>query len=166
MKSINKYIQEKYLIDDNYSSKVYTDEELRQDYDKLGGWLTKTEKQVYAQKYGINSNKAREIQIAILNELRNNRQNKKEFTDEDLRNFTRYDIKEKEYEKYLDQEPIEFVYALFKKYETTCKKRNLIRYISVMNQRDWNYRMSISDKYSLKKYVQLKKYLEKHHYKL
>ena len=166
MKSLNQFIQEKYLIDMDSDGQNFTDEELRDDYNKVAGCITKAEKNVFSQKYGIKANKIREIQIAILDQLKNNRQDKKKFDDDDIYDFLQYDIKEKEFNKYLDDEPIEFVKTMYDYYKKYCEKRKIIQYAQVINQRDWNYRMSYSDRNQLKKYITLRNYLEQHNYKL
>ena len=162
MKSIINYIVEKLKI--NSQSKInqnnFTDEELRNDYDEVENAMTKVEKQAFAQKYGIQSNKYRDIQLVILDRLRENRQDKKKFDKDDITDFNRFDIKDKEYIDYLDQEPIEFVETLFEYYEDQAKKRNLLKWANVVNQRNIGYRISFADKYLLKKYNTLKTYLE------
>lgn len=161
MKQIISYIQEKLKI--SSKSKInninFTDEELRKDYDEVEWAMTKVEKQAFAKKYEIQTNKYRDIQLVILDKLRENRQNKKKFDKDDITDFNRFDIKDKEYTDYLDQEPIEFVETLFEYYESEVKKRNLLKWANV-NQRNIGYSISFADKYLLKKYNILKTYIE------
>ena len=60
----------------NIRKQIFTDDELRKDYKDVEYAITKAEKQQYANKYRLNTNRFRDIQIAILNHLRNNRNNK------------------------------------------------------------------------------------------
>jgi len=151
MKSIINYIVEKLKISskskiNNYN---FTDEELRKDYNNVEYAITKAEKQAFAQKYEIQTNKYRDIQLVILDK-------------DDITDFNRFDIKDKEYIDYLDQEPIEFVETLFEYYEDQAKKRNILKWAGFVNQRNIGYKISIADKYLLKKYNTLKTYLENH----
>lgn len=152
MKKINQFIQEKLRLDRNININTsFSDEELRKDYSEVSGAYTKAEKQKFCEKYDIISTKIREIQLVILDHLRENRKNKKEFTKEDFQDIIRYDLPEK-YEKfieYLDKEPIKFVKFLLKTYENIIQRNH----ISILNPR------SIADKYKVKRYNQLKKYL-------
>ena len=113
--------------------------------------LTKAEKEKFSMKYGINTNKIREIQIVILNYLRDNRQKKKEFEITDFQNFTKYDLPEK-YEKlkeYLDKETEEFLKFVLHKYKELFD-------ISRYNER------SIAGRHVMKRISQLEKYLGIH----
>ena len=130
----------------------FTDEELRSDYNEVAGAYTKAEKDEFKLKYGVNTNKIRDIQLVILDYLRDNRQNKKEFNRDDFTDMMRYDLPERyeKLEEYLDKEPIEFVEFLLKTYEDIIKHKH----ISLLNPR------SIADKHTVKRYNYLKKYLE------
>ena len=160
MKQIKNFITEKLHL--NKSSVLvkdsgYTDEELRQDYKDVEYALTKAEKQKYASKYHIQTNKFREIQLEILKYLQMNRQNKKEFNLDDLRDFWRFDFKEKEFLDHLKEEPIEFVQTLYINYDKNCKSRNIGPYANSHTMRSSN--LSIADRYLLRKYEKIKKYL-------
>lgn len=160
MIKLYNYIIEKLVINKNIgNTNSFTDEELRNDYSAVWGSISLSDKKPYKEKYGVNSNKKEDIQQAILLQLRNNRNKKNKFDEKDIRDFNRLEYKEKEFFDYLDEEPKEFVKVLYDHYEEYCKKHDLIKWISVMNQRDWNYRMSYADKNQLKTYVKLKKYL-------
>lgn len=154
MKNLKEKILEKLTITANSKinqEKIFTDEELRNDYSEVGGAYTKAEKQVFCNKYHVNSNKIREIQIVILDKLRENRQTKKEFTQDDVHDFLRYDLPEK-YEKfvdYLDKEPKEFVEYILESYKDIIKRNRIVIYAP----------RSIADKHTIKRYEQLKKYL-------
>ena len=93
MINLYNYIIEKLVINKNIGKvNKFTDEELESDYNTVWHAITKNEKKVIADKYGVNIYKIRDIQIEILNILRENRKNKKEFTPNDSQNFFRYDI--------------------------------------------------------------------------
>jgi len=162
MKKINQYIIEKLKLTQNKNK--FTDEELRNDYDEVGGAYTKAEKQVYADKYGLKTNKIRDIQIEILNLLRENRQNKKEYDINDVYDFIRYDIPERKYVDYLEDEPLDFVYTIYKYYKEKCEKNKLLQYQYLVNSRNMGYSISVADQNLLKKYVKLKDFLKNKNY--
>ena len=113
-------------------------------------YITKNEKKVIADKYGVNIYKIRDIQIEILNILRENRKNKKEFTPNDSQNFFRYDIPDRydKFKKYLEEESTEFVEWLFERYKNKFSKINT------------TYR-SYADNHVIRVYNNLKRYLNK-----
>lgn len=154
MIKLQDYIQEKLQLNDKSKIKTlgpFTDKELMDDYNEVKGAYTKAEKEKFAMKYGINTNKIREIQIVILNYLRDNRQKKKEFEITDFQNFTKYDLPEK-YEKlkeYLDKETEEFLKFVLHKYKELFD-------ISRYNER------SIAGRHVMKRISQLEKYLGIH----
>lgn len=150
MKSLKEIIIEKLKLskDISFGQSSFNDEELRNDYDTVAGAYTKAEKDPFKEKYGVDSNKIRDIQEVILDKLRENRHNKKEFTKTDISNFLRLHSPERydQYIKYLDQEPIDFVEYLLEYYKERGKNIN-------------PGRMSIHDRYILKKISDLQKYL-------
>lgn len=151
MQSINNYILEKLKkIGINTQEKEYTDEELRKDYDKVWWATTKKEKQEVADKYGCSIIKIKDIQQEILKILKENRQNKKEFDDNDMKDFFRMEIPDKQWNKYLKEEPIEFVEYLYNYYDKKTKGIQH-RYPSTL---------SIADRRSLKLLNIFKKYLK------
>lgn len=153
MKNLIQFIQEGIKI--NSKSKINTklsfnDDELRHDYNEVSGAYTKAEKQVFAKKYEITSNKIREIQLVILDYLRENRLKKNKFTNDDVKDFLRYDLPEKydKLEEYLNKEQIDFIkYVLeyYKGFTTKISKNPMQR--------------SMHDKYILKRVSQFEKYL-------
>ena len=160
MKDLKNIIFEKLIINQNTGKlKSYTDEELRHDWSAVWNSFSLSDKKPYKEKYGVNSNKKEDIQQVISLKLRDNRNKKNKFDDDDIRDFNRLEYKEKEFFDYLDKEPIEFVKILYEHYKEYCQKHNLLRWVGVMNKRDWNYRMSYADKNQLKKYVELRNYL-------
>ena len=153
MKNLKDIISEKLIINKNIKvkEKEFTDEELRNDYNEVSGAYTKTEKETFKDKYGVNSNKIRDIQLVILDHLRENRKKKKDFTTDDFRDFMRLEPSER-YEKFaelLDKEPKEFVEFLLKTYEGIIKHNHI---------NIWNPR-SIADKSKVKRLQNLQKYL-------
>ena len=153
MKNLKDIISEKLIINKNLNikEKEFTDEELRDDYTEVSGACTKAEKEPFKDKYGVNSNKFRDIQLVILDHLRENRKKKKDFTADDFRDFIRLEPSER-YEKFaelLDKEPKEFVEFLLKTYEGIIKHNHI---------NIWNPR-SIADKSKVRRLQNLQKYL-------
>ena len=153
MKNLKDIIVEKLIINKNLNikEKEFTDEELRDDYNEVSGAYTKAEKEPFKDKYGVNSNKIRDIQLVILDYLRENRKKKKDFINDDFTDFIKLDPPER-YEKFaelLDKENKEFVEFLLKTYEGIIKRNR----INILNPR------SISDKSIIKRLTNLKKYL-------
>ena len=153
MKEIINFIKEGLKI--NKNTKVhkdnFTDDELMEDYECVGGAFSKSDKEPYMIKYDVDINKIRDIQIAILKKLRENRQKRKEFNDKDVIYFLRFDMPWARYDKlktYLDEEPKEFLEYALQYYEKKAKRIH-------------PYRQSIADKYILRIYNNLKKYLGK-----
>ena len=66
MKNLYNIIFEKLIINANSKKKQYTPEELRKDYNDVEWAMTKAEKQLFAKKYDVNSNKYKDIQYKIL----------------------------------------------------------------------------------------------------
>lgn len=138
----------------NNKGKKFTDEELRDDYERVGGAFSKSDKKPFMDKYATNINKIRDIQLVILDLLRENRHKKKEFDDKDVIYFRRFDIPWGRYEKakeYLDKEPKEFLEYAFDYYFKKAKKINA----------KGIYGRSIADKYTMNIYNSIKKYLGK-----
>ena len=146
-------IIEKLKINSNTGNFDYSDKELMDDYNTVAMTYTKSEKQEIASKYGVAVIKIRDIQLAI---LRENRKNKKEFTKDDVINFLRYDIPDtyNKFEKYLDQEPIEFVEYLLQYYEDKINKDPRIK-----KYRYYPQALSYADRHLLKVYDNLKKFI-------
>lgn len=154
MKNLIEFIKEGLKITSN--TKVndfdYTEEELRNDYEEVSMAYTKAEKQKFANKYGIQSNKILEIQQKIVEILRDNRQEKKKFDIEDFKDFVKLNLPER-YDKlkeYFDKEPKEFLDFLYNYYDQkTIRIRNYAP-----------SRLSSHDRYQIKRYNQIKKYLQ------
>lgn len=158
MKKINTYIFEKLKLNNQSKLKeiTFTDEELREDYKTVGVAYTKAEKLEIATKYNVEKLKIRDIQLVILDYLRKNRNNKSEFTEEDIWDFFRLDPPDGVYEKfkkYLEQEQDIFLKYMLDYYTdkiTTINKR----------RRQTGYGYSYSEKRTIKIVDFLKKYLK------
>ena len=159
MKTINNFIIERLKLNDESKIKelVFSDEELREDYQNVKYHVfTKKEKEVYANKYNCNSLKIGDIQLAILDYLRKNRNDKSEFTDEDVKDFARLDPPDgnyKKYVKYLEQESDKFVRYMLKSYLNKLTDINKRR-------RQIKYGYSYADKRIIRIVDYLKKYLK------
>lgn len=151
MKTIDFYIQEKLVIKNDSSLRKFTDEELMNDYETVHYAYTKAEKKAIADKYGITDLRIRPIELGILDILRENRKKKKDFTNDDIRNFFRYDIPDtyNKFEAYLKEESDEFVKYLLKRYKEKVNEKNIIG----------KFGMSIADKHLLKVYNNIKEYI-------
>ena len=154
MKNLIEFIQEGLKI--TSKTKVndfdYTEDEMRHDYKIVSGAYEKAEKQFYATKYGIQSNKIHEIGVRIAEFLRDNRHKKKKFDELDFSDFYHLGIPEK-YDKlkeYLDKEPKEFLDFLYEHYDKMTTKT---RYRAPSS-------ISINDRHQIKRYNQIKKYLQ------
>jgi len=162
MKSIINYICEKLnkINSKTADFEEFTDEELRKDYKEVWGATTKKEKQEIGDKYGCTDIKIRSIQIAILDILREHRNNKKEFTNNDVFDFIDYEIPEKQYEQYLDKETTNFVEYLFGFYEKKVNKLRCVQKYGI-NSTFNSYNSSIADRHLITIYRKIKKYLNK-----
>jgi len=150
MRNLNQFIVERLKI--NKDTKVnpyeFSDEELMKDYNEISYAYTKAEKMPIAKKYGITTIRIKDIQQAILIKLRDNRHIKKDFTEDDVRNFFRLDVPERynRMKEYLDQESTEFIEYLLEHLKEKAKK---IRYPY----------LSYADKTLLNRIKNIEKYL-------
>lgn len=135
--------------------------ELIADYTLLNEYPSMNEKKALATKYGIDSKKAKEIQNMVLVAMRGERKTRTEFDDIDLRYFTKFDIPET-YSKavpYYELESIEFLNYVMGVYWENLVARKLDKKVDLVNIRG-TYHLSISDKYAIRRYLNIKKYLE------
>ena len=153
MKQFITYISEKLTLSQKNvkisTPSGYTDEELINDYNKVSVAYTKAEKKEIADKYGCELLTIRPIQLLILDKLRENRQEKHEFTKTDIKCFFRYDIPDtyEKFKSYLSKEPDEFVEYLLEHYKKETKGINTYGSIS------------IADRHQLKILSNIQKYL-------
>ena len=135
--------------------------ELIADYTLLNEYPSMNEKKALAAKYGIESKKAKEIQEMVLVAMRGERKTRTEFDDIDLRYFTKFDIPET-YAKavpYYELESIGFLNYVMGVYWANLVTRKLDKKVDLVNVRG-TYHLSISDKYAIRRYLNIKKYLE------
>lgn len=151
MKDIKSIISESTT---NSSSK-FTEQELHDDMEKLDS-LTGQEKKDMIAKYGVNSKKTRDIINAILLQLKVLRKNKKSFTTDDLRDFTKlHDYTTSRMCAGLADEPKEFQIFVRDSFFENLKKKKLDSYALVTSLND--YRLSYADKDSIKRYQKIAK---------
>ena len=135
--------------------------ELIADYTLLNEYPSMNEKKALAAKYGVDSKKAKDIQEMVLVAMRGERKTRTEFDEIDLRYFSRFDIPET-YAKavpYYELESIEFLNYVMGVYWENLVTRKLDKKVDLVNIRG-TYHLSISDKYAIRRYLNIKKYLE------
>lgn len=149
MKDIVKYLTES----ENPSVEFvgFSKEDMVADYEAIhnDGYDT-TLKKTLAAKYGINTKKAKEIETAILDQLREYRKRATEFDETDMKMFHRYDGSIK---KLVVNEGTAFLLYMKDMYYQRLEKKNLIKKISLTRGRDWNYYMTGSDKNMIESYL-------------
>lgn len=125
----------------------FTDNELLNDYQEIDG-LSLSEKKSLAQKYNSESPKAKDLKVAILVELRNNRNEKDSFDESDIRNYMRLDIPNvyNKMVKFLELEPRAFVEFVLNHFKANAPKPN-------------RYGYSIAQKYALNRINFIERYL-------
>jgi len=157
MKTLKEHIVEGLKIGTNTKVNqrgTFTDEELRKDYEDASTAYTKAEKDEFKYKYGVNTNKIKDIQIEILNYLRDNRNKKTKFDDADITDFIRYDLPSRydEIKKYFDKESENFLNYVLKYYQDKATKQRILK-------KPPSYRSS-NDRYILNRISQLEKYFD------
>ena len=165
MININNFIQEKLKINSKskLSAQSFTDEELRNDYKEIKNAFSKSEKLPFMQKYDVDANKIEVICQKILELLRENRHNKKDYNADDAIDFYRMNIPDTPYrksEEYFEKEPIEFIEYLkeyFEKESQPFKRaREAFRRIGKISG------VSMADRHQITMYNNVIKYLEEH----
>ena len=163
MININNFIQEKLKI--NSQSQVntkqnFTDEELRDDYERVKDSFSKSEKLPFIQKYDVDANKIEVICQKILELLRENRHNKKKYDENDVHDFYRMNIPDTPYKNvkdFFDKEPIEFIEYLKSYFENESQYfRRAQRSMKLFGYRG----ISVSDRHQINMYNNVEKYLE------
>lgn len=135
--------------------------ELIADYICLSECPSINEKKVLATKYSLDTKKAKEIQNMILVALRDERKTRNEFDEIDLLYFSKFDIPET-YTKartYYELESIEFLKFVINNHWKTLVKRKLEKKTDLVNTHG-TYQLSVSDKYTIRRYLNIKKYLD------
>lgn len=145
------------------TKQAFTDDELRDDYERVKGCFSKSEKLPFMQKYDVSANKIEVICQKILELLRENRKNKDEFDEKDVMFFYRMNIPDTPYRKseaFFDEEPIEFIKYIKSYFENESEhfkraRQSLRRFGSFS-------RISIADRHQLNMYNNVIKYLDEH----
>lgn len=136
----------------------YSFNDMVDDYDAVENMNLKARKEMGA-KYGLDSGKTKEIQKAILLQMREERKNRKAFTRDDVKYYIRLDIPEK---TKLDFECPEFILYLKDYYWHNLEEKKLTGKIDMAKSRDWNYYMSSSSRYSIMLYLRTVEWLDAH----
>ena len=139
----------------NESSK-FTAEELRKDYEDCS-WATGEEKKMYLQKYGVQSKKAKDIKDKILLILRDLRNEKKTFNEDDLRDFSRLTESDTKMIENLKYESKEFVEYLKESYYKQLKKHKIEKWALLTSFAGLSF--SMAEKRWIKLYQKVSKYL-------
>lgn len=138
-----------------------TRNELIADYICLNECHSINEKNVLATKYSIDTKNAKEIQNMILVAMRDERKTRNEFDEIDLLYFSKLDIPET-YTKahtYYELESIEFLTFVINNHWKTLVKQKLEKNDDLVNTRS-TYQLSGTDKYAIRSYLNIKKYLD------
>ena len=147
MKSIVKFLNE--------SSMKFSKEELYEDYNKASD-VTGQEKKDLIVKYGIETKKAQDIKNKILLLLRDLRNEKKTFDNQDITDFLRlHDYVTSRMVEGLKNEPKEFSTYLKDYYFDRLKSRKLDQYS--LSTSLSSYRFSIADKDLIRTYQKISK---------
>lgn len=160
MKSLSQYISEKLMSVD----------EMIKDYNVISNSPGTNTKKNIASKYGLVSKKSADIQKAILIAMRNERNDRHNFSDDDITWFNRLSDMPSRYKTlctWLDEESLEFVNFMRSYYEEKLKSKkskfgSLFDLKNSAKGRDWNYMMSYADKYLIDTYNNLTQYIEEH----
>lgn len=157
MKDIKTYLTESDVtLTVEYAG--FSKEDMVADYEAIhnDGYDT-TLKKTLAAKYGINTKKAKEIELAILDQLREYRKRATEFDETDMKMFHRYDSSIK---KLIVNEGTSFLLYMKDRYYERLEKRNLIKKLHLTKGRDWNYHMTGADKNMIDSYLAIVAELE------
>lgn len=161
MKSLSQYINEKLEI---------SVDDMIEDYNAISDYPDTATKKSLASKYGVTSKKVNDIEQAILIAMRNERNGRRKYSDDDITWFTRLSNMPSRYKTlcpWLDDESLEFVNFMRSYYEEKLKSEkskfgSLFDLKDSSKGRDWNYVMSYSDKYLIDIYNNLTQYIEEH----
>lgn len=145
-------------------------EEMIEDYNIISDSPDTVTKKNIASKYGLISKKSDDIKKAILVAMRNERNNRHKYTDNDITWFRRLSDIPSRYKTlctWLDEESLEFVNFMHAYYEEKLKSKkskfgSLFDLKNSAKGRDWNYVMTYADKYLIDTYNNLTQYIEEH----
>lgn len=145
-------------------------EEMIEDYNTISDSPDTATKKNIASKYGLVSKKSGDIQKAILVAMRNERNERRKYSDDDITWFKRLSDMPSRYKNlctWLDNESLEFVNFMRTYYEEKLKSKkskfgSLFDLKNSAKGRDWNYVMTAVDKYLIDTYNNLTQYIEEH----
>lgn len=160
MKSLTQYINEKLM----------SIEEMIEDYNIISNSPDINTKKIIASKYRVASKKSADIQKAILIAMRNERNDRRKYSYDDITWFKRLSDMPSRYKTlcaWLDDESLEFVNFMRAYYEEKLKSKkskfgSLFDLKDSAKGRDWNYVMTHTDKYLIDTYSNLVQYIEEH----
>lgn len=142
-----------------FESVKFSSEELHNDYNRASD-VTGQEKKDLIAKYGVESKKTQDIKNKILEILRDLRNNKKTFDNQDITDFLRlHDYVTSRMVEGLKNEPKEFSNYLKEYYFERLKSRKLESYALITGSLN-NYRLSIADKDTIKTYQKIAKAID------
>lgn len=145
-------------------------EEMVEDYNVISDSPDTATKKSIASKYGLVSKKSADIQKAILVAMRNERNDRRKYSDDDITWFRRLSGMPSRFKTlctWLDNESLEFVNFMRARYEEKLKSKkskfgSLFDLKNSAKGRDWNYVMTAADKYLIDTYNNLTQYIEEH----
>ncbi len=160
MKSLSQYINEKLMSID----------EMIEDYNAISDSPDTATKKNIASKYRVASKKSADIQKAILIAMRNERNDRRKYSYDDITWFKRLSDMPSRYKTlctWLDNESLEFVNFMRSYYKEKLKSKkskfgSLLDLKNSAKGRDWNYMMTYADKYLIDTYNNLTQYIEEH----
>lgn len=155
MKTLNQYITET-AADTNYLGFSFDD--MVFDYKHVEDIALRARKEI-GKKYGLDSGKTKEIQHAILLQMREERKTRKNYNDNDITYYYRLDVPEK---TKLDYESKEFVEYLKDYFWSVLVEKNLTKKLDMVKSRDWNYYMSYSSRDAILRYLRTVEWLDAH----
>lgn len=156
MKTFTQYINE---VENNNSYLGYSFDEMVQDYKALAEMSSLRDRKVLGKKYGIDSGKTKDVENAILSQMREERKTRKDFTEDDIKYYYRIDTPDK---KKIGLESTDFILYMKDVFYAELEKKNLIKKIALAKTRDWNYYMTGSDKYAINRYLDVVTWLDAH----
>ena len=133
-------------------------DQLRKDCE-TAGYATGQEKKDLMAKYNVESKKSKDIIHAILIKLQELRKDKKEFSVEDVNDFSRLSENDTQYYAELKKENDDFVKYLLEYWENRIKKqgRDLYKYINLTSFSNYNF--SSAEKWFIKRYQKIREEL-------
>lgn len=156
MKTLTQYINE---VENDNEYLGYSFDEMVQDYKALAGMSSLKDRKVLGQKYGIDSGKTKDVENAILSQMREERKTRKDYTKDDINYYYRIDTPDK---KKIGLESTDFILFMKDVFYADLEKKNLIKKIALAKSRDWNYYMTGADKYAIARYLDVVAWLDAH----